>query len=295
MNTIEDVRNNLRAVDRTYDARMADTPTMQAILKKSKVAAVAASNEVEANAIWCVEQILEIQNFFIDAFSQMKAGEFYHGWCQLERAEISHLFLKRHFEEENSEYRIELIAKHVARFQSLFPYKIFMSPEILEIEKRCSICKGIVSIRNPCGHRVGQIYLGELCIREVTKAKFLATAFVETPVQKYSVPFTVDPKSGQSLDQYDYSAVKYVIDRLRSPFHWWEVDKTVKRHPHQYFRDTGRNEPCPCGSGKKYKKCCLSTDGVLRPHFDVLFSVPPAREMLTVEYFGYEGRGDHVR
>lgn len=21
---------------------------------------------------------------------------------------------------------------------------------------------------------------------------------------------------------------------------------------------TGRNEPCPCGSGKKYKKCCLS-------------------------------------
>ena len=20
---------------------------------------------------------------------------------------------------------------------------------------------------------------------------------------------------------------------------------------------TGRNDPCPCGSGKKYKKCCL--------------------------------------
>ncbi|MFQ5709852.1 MAG: SEC-C metal-binding domain-containing protein [bacterium] len=21
----------------------------------------------------------------------------------------------------------------------------------------------------------------------------------------------------------------------------------------------GRNNPCPCGSGKKYKKCCLKT------------------------------------
>jgi uncharacterized protein YecA (UPF0149 family) len=21
---------------------------------------------------------------------------------------------------------------------------------------------------------------------------------------------------------------------------------------------TGRNEPCPCGSGKKYKKCCIN-------------------------------------
>ena len=22
--------------------------------------------------------------------------------------------------------------------------------------------------------------------------------------------------------------------------------------------DVGRNDPCPCGSGKKYKKCCLN-------------------------------------
>ena len=23
---------------------------------------------------------------------------------------------------------------------------------------------------------------------------------------------------------------------------------------------TGRNDQCPCGSGKKYKRCCLSND-----------------------------------
>src|SRR5205085_6354774 len=23
------------------------------------------------------------------------------------------------------------------------------------------------------------------------------------------------------------------------------------------FRSVGRNDPCPCGSGKKFKKCCL--------------------------------------
>jgi uncharacterized protein len=28
--------------------------------------------------------------------------------------------------------------------------------------------------------------------------------------------------------------------------------------PHvDIHRDVGRNDPCPCGSGKKYKKCCL--------------------------------------
>jgi hypothetical protein len=23
----------------------------------------------------------------------------------------------------------------------------------------------------------------------------------------------------------------------------------------------GRNDPCPCGSGRKYKKCCLADSG----------------------------------
>ena len=25
---------------------------------------------------------------------------------------------------------------------------------------------------------------------------------------------------------------------------------------HRASKDIGRNDPCPCGSGKKYKKCC---------------------------------------
>jgi hypothetical protein len=33
--------------------------------------------------------------------------------------------------------------------------------------------------------------------------------------------------------------------------------------PHrELFRSVGRNDPCPCGSGKKFKKCCLSATSV---------------------------------
>ena len=28
---------------------------------------------------------------------------------------------------------------------------------------------------------------------------------------------------------------------------------------------TGRNDPCPCGSGKKYKKCCLKKESAAAP------------------------------
>ncbi len=37
-------------------------------------------------------------------------------------------------------------------------------------------------------------------------------------------------------------------------------DGTVKKKPIRRVRKIGRNDPCPCGSGKKYKNCCLEKD-----------------------------------
>ena len=36
-------------------------------------------------------------------------------------------------------------------------------------------------------------------------------------------------------------------------------DGTVKKQPRK-VKKIGRNEPCPCGSGKKYKNCCMNKD-----------------------------------
>ena len=38
-------------------------------------------------------------------------------------------------------------------------------------------------------------------------------------------------------------------------------DKTVKKQPvRNAANKVGPNDPCPCGSGKKYKKCCMQKD-----------------------------------
>ena len=37
-------------------------------------------------------------------------------------------------------------------------------------------------------------------------------------------------------------------------------DKTVKQQPVRKAKKVGPNDPCPCGSGKKYKKCCRDKD-----------------------------------
>ena len=36
-------------------------------------------------------------------------------------------------------------------------------------------------------------------------------------------------------------------------------DRIAQHQPRTTVVNTGRNDPCPCGSGKKYKKCCLKT------------------------------------
>ena len=37
-------------------------------------------------------------------------------------------------------------------------------------------------------------------------------------------------------------------------------DGTVKQQPVRSSKKAGPNDPCPCGSGKKYKKCCMQKD-----------------------------------
>jgi len=39
--------------------------------------------------------------------------------------------------------------------------------------------------------------------------------------------------------------------------HWYYVDGKLIEAGTSRTGKTGRNDPCPCGSGKKFKKCCL--------------------------------------
>jgi preprotein translocase subunit SecA len=38
--------------------------------------------------------------------------------------------------------------------------------------------------------------------------------------------------------------------------HLSDGKETIKSKPKKSEKKIGRNDPCPCGSGKKYKQCC---------------------------------------
>lgn len=58
--------------------------------------------------------------------------------------------------------------------------------------------------------------------------------------------------SNNSLNKLDVSSLDAAtIKRL--------IDYQNRKPSVREYKKIGRNDPCPCGSGKKYKKCCLNT------------------------------------
>jgi SEC-C motif-containing protein len=58
-------------------------------------------------------------------------------------------------------------------------------------------------------------------------------------------------RAGQELTQHEVSSFRRVEG------HWLYAGGQVSaKPPPREVVKIGRNEPCPCGSGKKYKKCC---------------------------------------
>jgi SEC-C motif-containing protein len=54
----------------------------------------------------------------------------------------------------------------------------------------------------------------------------------------------------QEHEHHEVAQFKKINDR------WYYVDGKIKGRPIRNESKIGRNDPCSCGSGKKFKKCC---------------------------------------
>lgn len=71
---------------------------------------------------------------------------------------------------------------------------------------------------------------------------------------KYFIESLNDPEL--KLFKERYSRMKRITSLLKQPS--YEIEHTEPNNNHLNSTKVSRNEPCPCGSGKKYKKCCGS-------------------------------------
>lgn len=237
------------------------------LLKKK---AISHGDELLANKLWVYESILTAHQYYNEAFKLLRQKKYVQGWNLLERAEIEIGGLKNHLHLVKENYKIKYVENMVQRLQTLFPYRLFASSELLEKEIKCSICEQRVSLRNPCGHRVGELYMGERCLRIVSECDVLGIALVENPVNKYSVMFN-ESEDLDFRDKEQFGLVNYILSIVKSPYDQWRVEISEKFFPHESYDNLKADDECPCNSGEKYQNCCLAQPGV--SGFDYQFRV----------------------
>ena len=192
--------------------------TFDDALANAKAKATADNDESEAFLLWCAQTICSIQRGFIAAFNSLKAEAYYEAWCQFERCEVEILSLERHYPRtEEDPHRTAYVDRMIRRWQSLYPHKVFFSPELLKKRVECSICGARVSPRSDCGHEKSKIYRGEMCYHKVTEVEVLGISLVQNPVQRYSVAFPSRSEGGKSVDHYNYGNVNFVVGPANPP------------------------------------------------------------------------------
>jgi uncharacterized protein YecA (UPF0149 family) len=65
----------------------------------------------------------------------------------------------------------------------------------------------------------------------------------------------MDTRDGTIVSEAYVEALSKMEKRFFKPMVVGPTERQMARRPPK----VGRNEPCPCGSGKKFKKCCLNS------------------------------------
>lgn len=228
-------------------------------IEQYRINAIDQEDEKNANYFWCLREIFNIQKEFVSAIEDLNSKKFEEAWILFEKIDIEIGNLEQNFDvfQEKDKYQIVFIKRIISEYQKLFPYQYFFSRENIIKREECSICGKVISLRNSCGHKPGKLYMGELCSRIVTDMELKGISIVTDPFDKY----TYLQLPGK---EYNYGMIEALMQELSSPYDDFFIE-TVKIKKSE-FKKVQRNSLCPCGSGKKYKKCCLGTERELMDH-----------------------------
>lgn len=229
-------------------------------LELEKERAICNQDEPLANEAWCLIETYNIQKKYLDMFCDLKHGDYENAWQIMDDIDITIGYLRVNFGDGINQYSLPLINNMIKNYEVVYPNYIFMSRESVIKEEKCSICGKVASLRGGCKHIPGKLYMGELCLREVTDLEIIGMALVKHPLDKYAIMKV----EGQ---EYNYGILDELMKKIESPFIPWHVDQVERKKPE--YLHIGRNDRCPCGSGKKYKKCCINTAREHETHYKI--------------------------
>lgn len=171
---------------------------------------------------------------------------------------------------------------------SLIPRKFYWSNSVVD-PTRCPLCQStlkeeyliyLLVVQRDCdedvffvGNRGGAICLNcPIIVLKFEVFEDLAGGGINESFSNFAVMGLIDSKSMSNNSDDPAPLIPFTnnVVPYRSFLVSTEKNKQKKTQKRRKKKKIGRNDPCPCGSGVKYKKCCLrkNIQGIQQPVFN---------------------------
>jgi hypothetical protein len=217
------------------------------------------------NDLFVLDVYIELLTKYGELWQNIIEQRFSDSWCSLQDA-LDRLRLIKAF----SRINIGFFEEQLTELQSAYPYKVFISAGMLVDQFNCSIC-GVDIDSDDCPHVRGSLYRG-----------VMAYGVAQNIVALDHIALVTDPDDKRCVVQYDDRSEHFTLVRLLGELvasKKWQLSDFARLHhttksiPNPEYSRVGRNDPCICGSGQKFKKCCIAKTTICIPHVD-LVAVP---------------------
>lgn len=237
--------------DKKYDLIKALVDASIDICNNIKEQSVINQEEEVANSTYVMKCYLKLLKEYASYWELLQSGEYRKSWGDLQNC-IDNLIIVCKFTENRSSFNLEHWEYHLGELEKLYPFKIFASSEMINHEEKCSIC-GREIADFECYHIPGNLYWGEMAYIEVGRVVFIAVALVKHPLDKRCV---MEVQGDNRPEAEKFGLLNYFIENVENPFTMFELKEIPELYFNEKYRSNKRNDICPCGSGKKFKKCC---------------------------------------
>jgi hypothetical protein len=256
------LRRHLELVDCAVG--VSASPAIDELLSKltAEKYAYASSADDVLNDIFILEKYVQLFGEYGHLWRQIAAAQFSESWNSLQNA-FDLIRLIRRF----SGLNVSAIEDQLYALETAYPYNIFFSMGAIVERFDCSICgKDIDSF--DCMHRKGELYRGQMAYavaRSIVQLDHVS--MVEHPVDKRCV-------ISYPNDAPHFAVVRYLGELLATRklliSSFGGIAWGKRRLANSEHQDMGRNEPCYCGSGIKFKRCCIDKAFIEQDHAQIL-------------------------
>ena len=222
-------------------------------------------NESILNEFFVLSCYIYLFKSYTDMWLRIVDGQFSTSWGCLQDSLDGLRTVKKFAFTKNSK-TIDFLEFQLTQLERLYPYNIFTSIGAFFKRIECNIC-GRDMDTPECIHLKGELYNGEMAYGIVHEISPDHLSLVENPADKRCV-FSFDDNSEQ------FKPVRFLSELIREKklviTQFGELKYSKRRVKNEEFKRIGRNELCFCGSGKKFKHCCISKEYIEGTHIDIL-------------------------